>query len=1443
MPPQCNATRVSSASPIFSSVNDATVRTPVSTTLLQSGNSSRVMDNLNTLASTGPTASNAGIAPPVLSASNTLRSAARDFTDQADLEYQWSSLKEQLMTQALSEQEALAVLNSGILQTETGKAIVGLFADAMLRSVRPLGSLKNDRLKAIIDVVCHLPPNQWQAALGENVKFPRGQSTEGVTGFIQSQLDRSGELRDERIANEELLSDVHWETLKTLTEQGRRYIRPSDGELDSALIMLEDSSTLRPLPMDVHAQLEAFVRLLEKGDVKRIRWTEHYVKEVKVLCDGVKPGNDAEPTWWEWLVGPSWLAGVLERPASSSASMNSTPTEARPLSSNDGSGWLLKGLQSFERNADFYSNVAANGPRVPDSLAGKLLYVCNALDTINALRLDSSHISKSRPTVDAVKLGSSPVTDRPDAEPEGGAWKTGASDFSRSPLEPAPERPPTTTSFDPLARLAQFAAQVDEVLDQFTRKIMPWDTAYADEQIEMGVLLESVRTQVYEPTTAVINDQWMSSPTQFLSEMNVVGDQLANWIGRMSSSLLSTGVAMLGQTGDLIERNPGRTAGMFAAYMAISNLYVNWFLPEPEEAVDPLQGVELYPDAAPDENSLIDEYIVEGIEDLFEVFPAFASDVKKMVSESDYPDPADDPQLVEKLESLLQQPVPDRQDVTYQDYLDEITELATLDAHDAFEVDPDGGSTTETTVTTDAHPFGGDVSKHVIKTRSSGDDGGISSNMQASAIDGVAHSPAHWLIRSEQRSLDAEISIQPGEEIAPGVTIDQAADFFIKEYVELQLVLDPSLFILSSIEQVVAHSNLPPDLKSKVTHKTMFRVDYDTPRPPASKGNYYEKVASRHKMFSLAELMVGRHEKETQSREKMRVNWPSGFTESFKSAVKKSNLWDDYISRSQKVISQSKSFELWKENLKFKLQQVVSDYLEGANISDQGKETAHKYLRGEVPIRPIAIKQGRFSDQFSVANAVFLSKGNGPEGLFVFLNGNEMIIESPVELFKENGKSIEEFPELRDQLSKRIPLRDFLARDDDDFQRSQGRFVWGWNPVGMFENYKWSYTPIIFGRKDGFNRYDEKIDAFKDLFKVVVDNAKSDMDTMTSTWGERTVDKLTGILTDALAGFALILVLPGAPVAGLAFMMGASASGSQYLRGAINDDPLEANRHKANAIKGMVAQVAGPHIGKVLGKLFSKAVDSRIAGKICERFRFDELFPKELSRHFPKYRHASSPLLVNFNKIEKWIAPRVRNPWIIQDKVNRKLSNNMVVGRLKSLGKGPEVAQRLMDRSRVLYFGGPKEGYLYRGFTMRGSMRSPQEVFHKGFKSGGKTSGYYDSNGMGAYHQGGKQGGYTYLIDSRKWGGSDVVRNANWKAGAQSRLGSNPYQINYGRDIPASRILGAYNSAGKFIPNPSALGRAISKSIPTPFMESVPSPIKKAVQNNNATRVSVPLPS
>lgn len=1389
-------TSVSQTSQKFLPDNESIAQTSLPATIVHTGNSPQTMGGLGA----------AGIPAPVLSR-NTFSSSKMDFIDQTDLDRRWASFIDDMNTRPLTESGAVAVLRSGVLLRDPCKALAGEFADWLYRSIRPLGSLTEDRLEEIIDVVCNLPDSQWQAALGENIRFVSGKNPEGLAKLVQSKLDRSNALHRELIPNGELLSDVHWKSLVNLTIEGRQYIGPNDGELDSVMLLLEDASEVRPTPEDALALLDELMHLLEKDNVRQLPWASCFMAQVSDLRDQIKPAEEEGQTWLQWLIGPSWLESLVGHPVWPSASMNSTAAEARPVPSNDDSTWPLSAMLAFDLNADAYKNVTSNRQGLAKSIVDVLLMVSNAAKSCGATR----------------SAGSLDSFSRPDPEPSASAWKNGAYPVDASPFDPARGQQNPTPA-DPLTMVTHAIAKADE---WFTRNLVPWNSANAQEADEVAIEIDGLLAPVYRATTVAVDG---APPV-----VEVVRAQVQGLIQRMAASLVSTGLAVLSSVGDLVERNPGRTAGAFAAYVALSNFYAQWLVPESEEIVDLLQGVEFTPEPVPDEDTMVREHIVEGIEGLFEDFPDFAEQVVHLVSQSEYSDPFDDPQLLEDLELLLQSTAPGTENLTYQDYVNEIASLAALDTEetdlvDGPVIDPANASDISLTLSA-ADPA---LTANVRKKRSL-DDAGMFSNVQTSESAVAAHSSIRWLVEAGQRASDADISIGPGEEIAPGVTVTQAAELFIKDFVELQTLLDPALFILSNIEYFIKNSDLPEAIKSNLSHRTLFSVDYDLPPPNGKHGGYYKKT-TRHKEFTLAELVMGRHEKETKPREEMKINWPSGYTPGFKGAIGGSNIWEDYKFRCEKLTSQPKFYELWKENLKFKLQHLVSDYRNGTNVSEQGRDIADQFLKGDIRIRPVSIKQGKYSGFLPVPNAVFLTKGKGPEGLFVFLGGNETVIESPVELFENNGKSIEEFPELRKALSDRIPMRDLLARDDDDFKYSQGRFVWGWNPLGMFENYKWPYTPIVFGRRDGPTYYGEIHDAFKALFQDVVDKAESDMDTMTSTWGERTIDGLLGIFSESLKWGAAILTLPGAPTAGLAFLMGASASATQYVRGKVNDDPREADRHKTNAIKGMVAQIAGPYIGKLLGKVFSTAVDSRIAGKVGEWLKYSGAFPKEISRHFPKYGHASSAPLAGVHKIEKWIAPRVRNPWLIQDKVNRKFTNNVVVGRLGSLEKGPQVAQRLMERSRVLYFGGPKDGYVYRGFAMRGDTRSPQEVFSKGFKSdGGQASGYYDNNGMGAFHSGGKQGGWTYLIDGRGIDGKDVLRNMNWKANAGSRLGSNPYQISYGADIPGSQVVGAYDRAGKFIPNPNALSTAIEKSIPKPFVEAVPFPIKNLVQNHNST--------
>ena len=1342
-----------------------------------------------------------------------------EFVNQADLDEQWTALKEYLTSATLQEQEIFEVLRSGILQTDTGKAISGLFESAFIRSIRSRGSLGESRQNTIVDALCHLPPGQWQAAFGEQARFTSEHRADGVTTFIQSRLDASSEELRQKIAGKQRLSNAQLDVIEELTSELRQYIRADNEGLFTAWDTLKQDCEMRSSPKDALEHLEALIAELRDLPIDgRKRWNDHVIHKVEAVRDQLKPdyqGGLARPE--------------KERPVELiSLRFFNTP---KPVLTGLAEFSLLNALQGFERHANFYTNVTTTGPQIPDGLIGKLLYACNALDTFGALRLDSGHIS----------------TAGPGPKPSANAWKNGESDFFRSPLTPDPEQP-QADAMDPLAGVGQFAAQVDELLNRFFRNAVPWDSAHAQEEVELETMLEPFGETPYQPTTTGLPPDTF---TRISADMEVLKEQLGNWLSRMSSSLLGTGAAVLSRTGDLIEQNPGKAVGMFAAYMAVSNFYASWFLPEPEEAVDPLRGLDIHTEPAPDEEAVAHEYAIEGIEDLFEIFPEFAAEVKKLISKTDYSNPVDDPELVEKLEALSLRPVPGDPDVIYRDYLYEIIGQAKLDAHEEFEADAISKSAVETPVYAETKLFVADKASHAIEKRSL-DFGG---DMLLNLIPGVAAARplARLIIHAGQRSSDAEISIGPGEEIAPGFTISQAARTFVDDFVELQILLDSSLFILSEVEKLVSESDISDHLKKTTTATSTFRVEYVTPLPIGKHVDIFQ-AHIRDERFTLAGLMAGQHDKAKKDLERMTVHWPSGYTQHFKDAVKNINLAAEHNKRLDRMLWKPHTYKLWKAAFDVNLKKLLTEYLESPAASEDAIKIIKSFLKGETRVRPIAIKNGGFSDEFHVSDAVFLtSEGKRTEGLFVFLGGNATVIESPVELFREGGKSIEEFPQLSSELSKRIPLKILLGRDEDDFKYSQGRSVWS---HGI--DYKWPYDPIIIGRKDGPNHYGEQYDVFKVLFYSATVKARENMDTKTSTWDERFVDKLLEVLADTLRYCAILSGLPGAPTAGLAFLLGAGASAVKYTQGELNDDPSEGNRLKAAAIKGLVTQIAAPYIGQVFGRVPNQAELFRITLKVYQLLELTSSLPKEITDFLPAYGHDSTPLGPGARHIEKWIAPRVRNPLLVQEKLIRKFTNKRVSARLRSLSKkGPEAAQRLMDRSRVLYFSGPKEGFVYRGFTLCGDLRSPQEVFAQGFKmnapvnniqdingmnansgvdSSLKASGYYDNNGMGAFHQGGKSGGYTYFIDGRAMNGYDVARNRNWQADSGSRAGNDPYQIVYAQDIPGSMILGAYDSAGKFIPNQSALNRAIGKSSPGSSADEIPFPLTPLVHANNATQ-------
>jgi len=1358
--------------------------------------------------------------------------------NQADLDRQWTALKKTLCDETLCEQEAYAVLSSGILQTPTGKAVAGLFADAMLRSIRPVGQLSEERLEKIVDVICHLPPQQWQAALGEAVRFSPGQSADSVTGFIQAQLERSGAQRDERIANDELLSDTQWEGVQHVARQARQYIRhSSDSQLNSALMMLEDMRNVRPTPQEARHFLAEFVKQLDNPPPgERVRWPERFPKDVEAVYAQLKPAEQTVQSWLEWSIGPSWLESLVSHPVSLSASVKallenftsgaSTESITQPQAQVSSTSLLSK-LQKFERSADF-STFSPTGPLIPTTLAESFVCVLNVLSAVQPLlNLPSPPPHKLQATQDMPVL----------------------------PQDPNGETSPANAqAFPSWETLELFAAQADELASQFINSFMPWDSAYAQD-VEAAMEMLNEAQNVYRDTTRLLDESQSASLSARMSEM---GERLHDWLNRMSVSLVSTGAAVLSQTGDLIERHPRTAIGAVAAYVAVGNFYASWFLPEPQSPDDSPQEALDFDEL--DEAFVTYEKTIEGIDGLFEEQPEFALVVETLISQSDYLDPADDPQLAEEIEALLMQPMPGDLSVTYQEYIEELIELAHLEALEEFEDDAEGEPTTQ--------PGSGgqtvfDATDPVRKKRSLQ---GMS-NQPAEKGSG----PVQWLITAGRGSIYARASGGSDDVIAPALTIKQAADKFVETIEDMQRLSDPTMFIRKAIADTIVDSDLPPHIKSALNFKTKFNVTFETRRGLLE--DYKPLYTRRYKEFDLAQLFAGQHRKWAKGREEILIPWPNGYTAEFKNTVDRNNFEEQYKVQSEAAFSQPGFNDLWKLHKQKELHHTLVEYLQGEQGSVEGKRAARNFLNGVFPPQLISIRDGGLSAPDKVSNAVYLYDATENVRLFVFLGGNSTVIEHPVELLQRT-KSIEKFPELSQLLSRRIDLKEFLARDEYDFKYSLGYI----DPERL--KFKvWDYIEVLLNNLKLIDKINGKIpyeavvidwgyrdsdSVFEELFNRQKDQVASAIDVLTSTPDERMTDKILELVADVFAKLSICTAfLPGTGslAAGVSMLFGLASSATDFARGELEDDPEVAAQHKAAALRGAVLELAGPFVGRLVGKELTKSVHNRIGAEVLDRMAAKDLMPKNIAKYFSATR-SRNVVLTAAKKIPKWIPPVVKKSEEVSAKINKKFVNQRTVNQINNLREGPEIAQRLMDKTGYTYFASPSKGYVYKGFVMRGDMRKPQVVFADGFKlrtpvkdigdvngmrggfGGGKdaldldgagisTSAFYSESGAGAFQYGGKRGGYTYVIDGRDMEGFHLYQNHEWASRPTSKLRHKPYEINYGENIPSSNILGAYDSNGIYIPNPSGVSRSIDLSTPVSGLKKAP--VIKNVPIRNST--------
>ena len=654
--------------------------------------------------------------------------------DQASLEKSWAFVQAYLRTQPLSEQEMLGVLQSGLLQKTTGSLLKPLFAEAMMRSILPKGDLTSERLREIVEVICHLPPDCWANAFGEHLNFPQGNDS--VVGFIQSQLTSSRLQRDEKIANGELLTDKQWQSLQKAVASIQKSIRPwRDGRLESTLNKLQDICNVRPSPEEAKFLLGEFLQRLSEP-VKYDRLPVSVKRELETLRESIE--LETAPSLMTQLKEFSDPALLRTRGQSLINNTNSALNALGSLSLNVLSegvykglhqagdniagavsmvsfvfsevlktefGWssktpeqqsgkngefsLLSTLDEIERKSDFNEEVIISGPRWPKNFAARLLYIVNASDTFGIPSLGKSLITYAKST--------NPVKEQKADSQQPVISRAQTNVTLEQPLEPptaptrgGPSHGPVyseraSTVVRMAEQIAELAQQVDTFLTQAITGYRPVEGAInAPDSMRLLADIKNFARNTPSSSFGNVGNPYADTVTTMTNESDgndtwrAMGNQLGTWLQAAASYLVSMGMST-------IQQHPRATATIAIAglYAVVSEFYNRWFAGN-----DQTFPVDAH--FAEEANPELRKHIVEDVELLLGTLPEVARSVGARIAHSAYEDPHQDPRLVPDVEVLLQQPASGNPDMSYA----QLIEKAIAHSRDAYVLDVHDETTT-----------------------------------------------------------------------------------------------------------------------------------------------------------------------------------------------------------------------------------------------------------------------------------------------------------------------------------------------------------------------------------------------------------------------------------------------------------------------------------------------------------------------------------------------------------------------------------------------------------------------------------------------------------------------------------------------------------------------------------------------------------------------------
>lgn len=657
---------------------------------------------------------------------------------------------------------------------------------------------------------------------------------------------------------------------------------------------------------------------------------------------------------------------------------------------------------------------------------------------------------------------------------------------------------------------------------------------------------------------------------------------------------------------------------------------------------------------------------------------------------------------------------------------------------------------------------------------------------------------------------DEQINIRVPDTIeteppALNTAIEDIAHFFTN-------VMNPKLFspiayIESAIARMVEESDVTPQIKASITSQTLITVRYLEHLPAPFSGPIQGGIPNllpRSRQFRLFDIVTDSYLKQLENGTSLRIIWPPEYPNALTTALESADLQSDYKSEIDTTFVRPDVEYISKLLIENELDTILNAYLSRGDITADNRSLVKGCLDKQIKLQTVQFHRAsevrlgqvarlawpKDSEHAATRNSLLIFLGVTPEMAVLELpasNTQRMIF-------------VTRSATLKRLILERLPIYERLRDGNDSLL------------------YRKTYLGTKTITRPSLTFVDSD-DIVGELYVLRLNRMLSDMDTLISTDAERFADKSLELGVAMLQGLSMAVLLPAgsAAVAGkmvASFLLGMTASTLETIRGALADTPHQASERYTVAFIMGISEIAGPLAQKMLGKALSVAMQSKVSTRVARLLRSYYL---------------STPA-----RLPHQVMGAIRKPTMAQ-------IERFKVALTQQLAKGPDHAQKLVRRQgRML--NRAVEGHdltIWRGQVFRGDMRPPEVVFKEGFQlrtppgdikrdihqvtgvrggfggghdaldpdgKGISTSLFYLEENTGAFVYGGGKGGYTYLIDARRYEGYHLYAN-HYKAQYPKAppVDFKPTEINYAEGLAGSTVLGAYDRLGVFIPNPPAL--------------------------------------